>query len=110
MSRLLVAVDPSVGMTPEALANAWNADGEASAAGPAWVAAAGAGDFFPGLVELVVIPLAVNLASSAGYDLLKSLITRLRHGQKDAPPVELAEAPAGSGDVMVVVRVERAAS
>ena len=78
MDRLFVVVAPDTGIAPGALAAAWNADGEASAAGMARVEAAGGRDFFPGLVELVVIPLAVNLASSAGYDLLKGLIARLR--------------------------------
>jgi hypothetical protein len=102
MGRLLVAVDPGAGIAPGALADAWNADGEASAVGTARVEAAGGRDFFPGL-ELVVIPLVVNLASSGGYDLLKGLVGRLRRGQ-DAPPVEVAEAPAGGGDVVIVIR------
>lgn len=110
MNRLLIAVDPGAGIAPGALADAWNADSEASAAGTARAETGGAGDFFPGLVELVVIPLVVNLASSASYDLLKNLITRLRHGREDAPPVEVAQAHAGSGDVIIVVRVERAPS
>src|SRR5690349_9945229 len=110
MNRLLVAVDPGAEIAPRVLAEAWNADGEASALGAARVEAAGPGDFFTGLVELVVIPLAVNLASSVSYDLLKGLITRLRHGRQDAPSVELAEAPAGDGDVVIVVRVGRAPS
>ena len=92
MNRLLVVVDPGTGIAPGPLADAWNADGAASA-GAARVEAAGSDDFLPGLVELVVIPLTVNLASSAGYDLLKGLITRLRHGQKDAPPLEIARPP-----------------
>jgi predicted RNA-binding Zn ribbon-like protein len=103
MTRLLVAMEPGAGIAPEALADAWNADNEASAAGTARVEAAGGRDFFSGL-ELVVIPLAVNLASSASYDLLKGLVARLRHGQEDAPPLEVAEAPAGGGDVVIVVR------
>jgi hypothetical protein len=104
MGRLLVAVDPGAGISAGVLADAWNADAEASAAGTARVEAAGSRDFFPGLVELVVIPLAVNLASSAGYDLVKDLVARLRRGQ-DAPPVEVANAAAGERDVVVVVRV-----
>jgi hypothetical protein len=105
MARLLVAVDPGAGIAPGVLADAWNADGEASAAGAARVEAAAERDFSPGLAELVVIPLAVNLASSAGYDLLRGLIARLRHPQEKAPPLEVADAPAGSDDVVIVVRV-----
>ena len=104
MARLLVAVEPGAGIAPGVLAEAWNADGEASAAGTARVEAAGGRDFFSGL-ELVVIPLAVNLASSASYDLLKGLIARLRRGQGDAPPLDIADGPAGGGYMVVVVRV-----
>ena len=107
MARLLVAVEPGAGIAPGALAEAWNADREASAAGTARVETAGGRDFFSGL-ELVVIPLAINLASSASYDLLKGLITRLRRGQENAPPLEIADAPTGGSDVVVVVRVEGA--
>ena len=61
-------------------------------------------DFFPGLVELVVIPLVVNLASSAAYDLLKKLVARLRRGRTMSRGWSVADGPAGSGDVMIVVR------
>jgi hypothetical protein len=105
MGRLLVMVDPGVGIEPDALAAAWNADGEAAAVGAARVEAARGADFFPGVVELVVVPLVVNLASSVGYDLLKKLVTDLRHGRKNAPPVELTEASASSCDVVVIVRL-----
>jgi hypothetical protein len=103
--RLLVAVDSGAGFAPATLADAWNADSEASAAGTARVEAAGARDFFPGMVELVVIPLAVNLASSISYDLLKGLVARLRREQEDAAALEVTDAPAGDGDVVIVVRV-----
>jgi DivIVA domain-containing protein len=102
MARLLVVMHPDAGIPPGALANAWNADREASAAGRAQVEAA---DFWPALEELVVIPLAVSLASSARYDLLKRLTVSLRDGTGDASPVEIVDAPVGDGDVLVVVAV-----
>jgi DivIVA domain-containing protein len=102
---------PGTGIAPGALADAWNADREASAAGRARAEAAGGPDFFPGLVELfpglvglVVIPLAVNLASGAGHDLLKRLILSLRHDTSDASSVVMADFPVG-GDVVVVAGV-----
>ena len=104
MARLVVAVDPDAGIAPGALAEAWNGDSETSATGPARVDTVGGYDFFPGLVELIVIPLAVNLASSAAYDLLKGLVTRLRRGQDDGPPLEIVKTPTGGGDVVIVVR------
>ena len=88
MSRLLIVVAPDAGIAPGAVAATWNADGAASAAGTAWLEAAGGDVFFPGLVELVVIPLAVNLAASAAYDLVKRLAARLRHAGCDEPRVE----------------------
>ena len=120
MTRLLVAVEPGAGIAPGALAEAWNADGEASAAGTARAEAAGGRDFFSGL-ELVVIPLAVNLASSASYDLLKGLISRLRRGQERRAAAGGGRCPdewqrcggrgAGGGRVAVtVVRVTESAA
>jgi hypothetical protein len=104
MRRIVIAVAPGAGFGPGALAAAWNADGEASAAGMAGLEAAGGEVFFPGLVELVVVPLAVNVASSAAYDLVKGLAARLRPAGRDEPRVEHPEVPAGSGDVIIVIR------
>jgi hypothetical protein len=104
MGRLLIVVAPDAGIAPEAMAAAWNGDGAASAAGTARVEASGGDVFFPGLVELVVIPLVVNLASSAVYDLVKKLAARLRPAGGGEPRVERAEVPAGGGEVIIVIR------
>jgi hypothetical protein len=104
MSRILVMVAPGAGFAPEALAAAWNADGDAAAAGTARVEAAGGEVFPPGLVELVAIPLVVNVASSALYDLVKKLAARLRPDDGQEPRVEQPEIAAGGSDVIIVVR------
>jgi hypothetical protein len=104
MARIVIVVAPDAGFTPEAVAAAWNADGEVSAAGTAGTEAAGGDVFFPGLVELVVIPLVVNVASSAAYDLVKKLAARLRPTSGDEPRVERPEVPTGGGDVIIVIR------
>jgi hypothetical protein len=104
MSRLLIVVAPDAGIAPEAVAAAWNADGEASAAGMARLEAAVGDDFFPGPVELVVIPLAVDPASSAGYGRVKKLAARLRPAGGDELRVKRAEAPTDRGEVIVVIR------
>jgi hypothetical protein len=104
MGRIVIVVAPDAGCEPETVAAAWNADAEASAAGTAGTEAAGGDVFFPGLAELVVIPLTVNVASSAAYDLVKKLATRLRPPGKDEPRVERPEVTAGSGDVIIVIR------
>jgi len=105
MGRIVIAVAPGAGFEPGAMAAAWNADPEASAAGTAGLEAAGGGGvFFPGVVDLVVIPLAVNLASSGAYDLAKKLAARLRPAAGDKPRVERPEVTAGGGDVIIVIR------
>jgi hypothetical protein len=104
MSRVLIAVAPGAGFAPEALAAAWNADADASATGAAGVEPAVGGVYFPGLVELVVIPLVVHVASSAAYDLVKKLAARLRSADGEEPRVEQPEAVAGGSDVIIVVR------
>lgn len=104
MGRVVIVVAPGAGFGPGTLAAAWNADGEASAAGAAGLEAAGGDVFFPGLVELVVVPLAVNVASSAAYDLVKRLAARLRPAEGQEPQVERPEVPVSSGDVIIVIR------
>jgi hypothetical protein len=107
MGRVVIVVAPGAELGPGAVAAAWNDDAEASAAGTAVVEAAGGEVFFPGLVELVVVPLAVNLASSAVYDLVKKLAARLRPDGGQQPEVEqpeVSEVTAGGGDVIIVIR------
>lgn len=53
MAQLLITLDRGVEVTP----------------GAARAEAAGGSDFPPGLVELVVVPLLVNVASTVAYDL-----------------------------------------
>jgi DivIVA domain-containing protein len=101
MAQLLVGMHRSAGIAAGALADAWNADREASAAGRAQVEAT---DFFPGLEEMVVIPLAVSLAWGTGHDLLKRLTVSLLDDAGDASRVEIANFPVG-GDVVAVVAV-----
>jgi hypothetical protein len=105
MGRVVIVVALGVGLEPGAVAAAWNADGEASAAGTASVEAVAGGEvFFPGLVELVVVPLVVNVASSVAYDLVKKVAARLRPGDDREPAVEQPQVMAGSGDVVIVIR------
>jgi hypothetical protein len=108
MVRLAVALDRDLGIGVAALAAAWDADDEARRLGPAQVEPSGAGIFLPGVVELVAIPLAVNVANGALYDLLKCLITKLRDaGKVSSEELEVAEFTTASGDRLVVVRSRR---
>ncbi|MCG5445690.1 hypothetical protein NIE79_004211 [Micromonospora sp. NIE79] len=108
MARLVVAVDPAVGVVPVALAKAWESDEEAAALGAASVQPAAPGTFLPGLAELVLVPLAVNLASSLLYDLVRRLIVQQRPAV-DVTELELTETRSGD-DRVVVVRVRRSVS
>lgn len=104
MSRLVVVLDDSVGVSPAGLAAAWSDDVEASAAGVASVEAAAPGDFF-GVLELVVIPLLVNLASSAVTGLVGRLVAKGRPDGPGQSELEIAEMTGAGGDRIVVVRL-----
>jgi hypothetical protein len=104
MTQLEVVLEPGVGVSPADLAAAWESDEEARATGPASVRTAPPDGFF-GVLELVIVPLAVNLASSAITALVGKLIARLRTGEPEAPALEIVEMTRPNGDRIVVVRL-----
>jgi hypothetical protein len=104
MKRLLVAVDSAVGVEPTGLAAAWNDDREASALGTASVESPNGEVMLPGLLELVTIPIAVNLASAVLYDVIRRLVRR-RRPEVTGPDLELVEITTAQGDRVVVVRL-----
>jgi len=103
--RLVVALDPDVGVSPLDLAEAWSADGDTRELGNATVEVRRDTDFFPEPVALVVIPLLVNLASNAVYDLVRRLLARLRSGRSGQADLELVEITVANGDRVLVVRL-----
>lgn len=112
MNRLVVAVDGSVGVTPAELAAAWDGDDEAREVGLASVQSPQPGEFVGDVVALVVIPLAVNLASSAACALVGRVLARLRAAPRGttalqgAPgAMEIAASANGPADLVVVVRM-----
>jgi hypothetical protein len=109
-ARVVVTLDPGVDVAAEAFAVAWNADPETEAAGAAKVEPVGPGSFLPGVVELVVLPLAVNLVSTVLYEQVRNLVNRLR-GTTGASvgEVEVIEHVSGA-DRILVVRVRRSSS
>jgi len=102
---LLVAVVPGAGLSPADLAVAWDGDEQARSLGPAELEAPVPGGFSPDVLTLVVVPLAVNVASTAVCALVSRLVSRLRPGPPGELEVELAASPGGEGDLVVVVRV-----
>lgn len=110
MARLLVAIDSGVGVSAAEFAGEWNADRPMVGDGLAAVDSAGAGAFIPGLVELVVVPVAVNVASSVFYDAAKRIVGRLfdkSSPDRVASEVEVSEFTSASGDRVVVFRTRR---
>lgn len=109
MSRTLVAVDASVGVSSAAFATAWGEEPDAVAAGPAKVEGVPEGSFLPGVAELVLVPLAVNLASSVVYDLVRRVLRRAAGG-REVSEVEVVEFTSANGDRVVVARARREVS
>lgn len=108
MTRLLLVVEPDLGVTAADVAQAWDRDEAARELGAAAVEEQGGGGFFPGLIELVVVPLAVNLASSVVYDTARRVVDRLRGNGAGSGMEELEYVEHTSGDDrVVVVRVRR---
>lgn len=105
MGRLLVALGPGVGMTASQLAEAWDSDEAVRASGAATVEEPAPGIFGADLLALVVIPLAVNVGSSAAYDMVRGLISKLRPKKANPPELELIEIEGSDGDRVIVVRV-----
>jgi hypothetical protein len=104
--RLVVVVDPVVGVSAAALVAAWEADTQAGSVGSAGVVPAGPAVLLPGVVELVVIPLLVNLATSVVYDLVRRVVVQARP-KVAVEELELVESVGSDGDRVVVVRHRR---
>ena len=104
VERLLVAVDRAVGISPDDLASAWDEDDEARRVGPAEAQAPLPEDFLGDVLALVVIPLTVNLVSSAACVLVSRLIAKLRP-RPESGDLEVVATSDGTGDLVVVVRV-----
>jgi hypothetical protein len=104
-----VAVDSGLGVEAGELARVWNADAQARGWGSARAEVSGSSVFLPGPAELIVIPLAVNLASTVVYDVVRRLVTRLREGGRGSSSEEELEVIEHETDSerLVVVRLRR---
>jgi hypothetical protein len=107
MDRIVVAVDDSVGISPQAFADAWAQEPEATEAGPsAKVEATPGGSFLPDVAEMVIVPMAVHITSTMLYNLVRRVLKRAgsRH---EITELEVAEFSSASGDRVVVARARR---
>lgn len=103
MRQALIVVDRGVGFGPDELATWWDSDAEAAELGPAKLQTGANPAFGPEIIEWVAIPLAVNLASNALYDLVKRLVRRPRPTAPETE-VEIVHLTTADGDPVVVVR------
>jgi hypothetical protein len=104
VGRLVVAVDRAVGVSPADVAAGWDADAEARQAGLASLEPPRPGQFVADLLALVVIPLAVNLTSSAACALVSRVIGKLRPPRPGSGEVEVVAAAGADGELLMVVR------
>jgi hypothetical protein len=108
-TRVAIALDPDLGVAPAAFVAAWAQDAQARAVGVAEVGITGNGTaFVPGLLELVIIPLVVNLGSNGLYDLVKRLVTS--QSTTAVSEIETTEIVIAQGDRVIVVRTRRSAA
>ena len=107
MARLTVALDPTTHVSPSAFADAWNTDSEALDVGPAKVETSRGEVMLPGLVEFVVIPLAVNLAAAAIIALIQRVAKPVTAPKSEVVELEITEVNSANGDRVVVVRARR---
>jgi hypothetical protein len=104
MARLLVALDAGVGVSPADFARSWGEDKQAAVLGAASVRPAGGEIFLPGLVELVAVPIVVDVASAGISDLVRRLVRRGRPADSSVD-LELVDVQTKNGDRVVVVRL-----
>ncbi|WFE26974.1 hypothetical protein O7623_27530 [Solwaraspora sp. WMMD791] len=109
MGRVMVAVDASVGVSPEQFAASWDAEPDTADLGPATLLPVREGTFLPGLTELVVVPMAVNLAAAVIYDLVRRVLARSAR-RREVTEVEVVEVTTAAGDRIVVARSRRESS
>lgn len=100
---MLVALDPAVGVSPESFAADWEADEQTRRLGAVRLEAPRGQEFVPGLLELVVIPIAVSVASGVLTDLIRRLVGARRPSPGDRE-LEVVETTS-RGDRVVVVRL-----
>ena len=108
--RILIALDPDVGLSPSELVAAWDGDAEASALGIAELDVSPRETFFPDIVALVVVPLIVNLVSSAVYDHIRRVISKARNKEAKDLSLELIELANSDGDRILIVRTHKPSS
>ncbi|GLY96268.1 hypothetical protein Acsp02_35230 [Actinoplanes sp. NBRC 103695] len=102
-----MAVDGSVGVSAREFAAGWVQEPDAVEAGPAVAEELPEGAFLPGVTELVVVPLAVNLAAAVVYDVVRRVVSRASRRPREVSEIEIAEVTTAGGDRVIVVRAKR---
>lgn len=112
MERLLVALDPHVGIKPVELAAALDDDIEARKIGLSKVALVGSvwRDLVPDVSVMVTILGPINISTSTASALVHRLVVQLQTVRSNQANLEVTELAPTYGDPIVVVRVKTARS
>src|SRR5262245_50554454 len=97
-NEIPVLIDPSLGVDPAELKKAWDADADATQMGR--LETRPSSQQFPGLLELVVIPVVVGVTVKVTSDLIAEAIKKLFTGK----PVTVEKQPLPGGQEAVVVK------
>lgn len=98
-----IALSPNLGVTPEGLVTAWNANSESRSTGEAHIDPNPSKQYDIGAVMgLVIIPLVVSISANAFYDLLKTrLVSSGVHKR-----TRLMEVEQPNGSRLLIVDIE----
>lgn len=102
-----ILLDPDLDLSAEQFASAWNADLDRRTQAAVQAAPAAAAAYDPTLAAmatLIVIPLLVNLASSALYDLIKAALLEAKVRRRTR--IEILRQPDGSELLIITTEDE----
>jgi hypothetical protein len=104
-----IALSPDLGITAEEFASAWNDDPDARDLGTIHFSEEKV-SFIDPLLAAALLSIPASVASSTLYDLLKSVVARLRHDKSSKPDakrhVHIEQTTKPDGTVIVVVDVD----
>jgi hypothetical protein len=101
MDHYQITLAPELGVTPQELAEAWNASAACRAVAEAAVGRPKGAQFDPSVAVMVLSGLALGVAGNALYDLLKELL--IRQGVRRRTKIVQVEQPDGTRLLVVTV-------
>ena len=107
MESIQIALDPALGISPEAFAEAWNAAPEGRALAQADLRPVPGIQFDPSLAEAAFVVLNVivgGIAGNATYDIIKELL--FKQGVTRRTRIELHDLPDGTKMTVITIDEE----